>query len=52
MFYLHQHLVVGEGDEIQGQFTLGPNSKNPRDMDISIKYTHGAIEAEHSYRMC
>lgn len=56
IFYLHDQVAVKEGEEMSGQFTLGPNKVNPRDLDITIDYKlKGAliqVEDSHSYMMC
>jgi hypothetical protein len=39
VFYLSEPLTVCAGEEINGEIQCRPNSKNPRDLDIDIKYT-------------
>eukprot|EP01114_Cavostelium_apophysatum_P007326 TRINITY_DN19412_c0_g1_i1.p1 TRINITY_DN19412_c0_g1~~TRINITY_DN19412_c0_g1_i1.p1 ORF type:complete len:345 (-),score=97.71 TRINITY_DN19412_c0_g1_i1:61-1095(-) len=39
VFYLDEVLSVKKGEEIRGEFTLKPNAKNPRDLDIVIEYS-------------
>jgi len=38
VFYLDEVLYVSQGDEIQGVLYSKPNTKNPRDLDISLFY--------------
>ncbi|KAA6378736.1 MAG: putative Protein arginine N-methyltransferase [Streblomastix strix] len=40
VFYLPQPWRVRNKDVIEGQFTLSPNKKNKREMDITILYRH------------
>jgi len=44
VFYLNDVLSVKKGEEIRGEFSCKPNTKNPRDLDISIEYK---FEGEH-----
>jgi len=45
VFYLNEPLSVYSGEEIMGEFSCKPNAKNPREMDIMVRYTHkGAVE--------
>lgn len=56
VFYLEETLTVKSGECIQGQIRCAPNAKNPRDLDIGLRYEfHGelmSIEADHEYHMC
>jgi len=38
VFYLNDVLYMNEGEELIGVLQAGPNSKNPRDIDIKIHY--------------
>jgi protein arginine N-methyltransferase 1 len=38
VFYLQEVLCMKKGEEITGEFTCKPNAKNPRDLDITIRY--------------
>jgi len=38
VFYMNDVLSMKKGEEIRGEFNCKPNSKNPRDLDISITY--------------
>lgn len=55
VFYTGDALVVDENDKINGQISVAPNARNPRDLDIVIDYqVEGAIPASErrEYRMC
>ncbi|KAJ3412006.1 Protein arginine N-methyltransferase 1 [Chytridiales sp. JEL 0842] len=56
VFYLTDYLTVKAGETITGTFSLGPNEKNNRDLDITISYSfqgeHSSLEATHQYKMC
>ena len=55
MLYLADNLSVRAGEKIQGTLSCRPNARNPRDLDIDVKYTfHGAYQetsAEQKYYM-
>jgi protein arginine N-methyltransferase 1 len=38
VFYLEDTLIVHQGDEISGDITCAPNARNPRDLDIALRY--------------
>jgi protein arginine N-methyltransferase 1 len=40
VFYIEDVLSVSEGDAISGYISCKPNEKNPRDLDIEIKYDY------------
>jgi len=58
VFYLKEHLIVNEGEEIKGSFSLKTNANNERDLDIVIKYSFegasetGIITDTLDYKMC
>ena len=56
VFYLEETIVVDEGEKITGTVTCKPNSRNPRDLDISISYDvqsrHGKFNGTQNYHMC
>lgn len=60
VLYLPRDLQVHEGDAVLGSIGCRPNLKNPRDLDIEIKYRHesgstGEVivpETIHHYHMC
>eukprot|EP01095_Lingulamoeba_sp_RSL-Kostka_P008939 TRINITY_DN3050_c0_g1_i1.p1 TRINITY_DN3050_c0_g1~~TRINITY_DN3050_c0_g1_i1.p1 ORF type:complete len:364 (-),score=118.82 TRINITY_DN3050_c0_g1_i1:225-1316(-) len=49
VFYLKDVLLLDVSDEISGTLSCKPNSKNPRDLDIIIKYKH---EGPHNTVEC
>lgn len=53
VFYTPDTLTVSQGDHITGELTCRPNARNPRDLDITIKYEapHEASTEIH-YKMC
>jgi len=55
VFYLSDVLSVKKGEEIRGEFFCKPNSKNPRDLDLSIAYkfsgTYDTVNAVHHYTL-
>ena len=56
MFYLEESGPVGEGEAITGTFSLRPNLRNHRDLDIDLVVEHRGEEGEYReekhYRMC
>ena len=55
VFYLKEPLTICGGEEIQGQISCVPNSKNPRDLDIEINMSFAgrfqSIDQTQSYRL-
>ena len=55
VLYLEDALTVCEGEEVTGTLSCRPNAKNPRDLDISLRYdfagSHGEAHREQQYRM-
>lgn len=53
VFYLEDVLSMKKGEEIRGEFSMKPNAKNPRDLDMSISYKfkgeHDSIQATQQY---
>lgn len=53
VFYLNEVISMKKGEEIRGEFTCKPNSKNPRDLDLVISYKfkgqYDTIEATQNY---
>ncbi|KDP33742.1 hypothetical protein JCGZ_07313 [Jatropha curcas] len=39
VLYLEDVLTICEGEALTGSMTVAPNKKNPRDIDIMVKYT-------------
>ncbi len=58
VFYLKDDIVTSKGDVIKGRLSCRPNGKNPRDLDISIEYTHQSADGKDlssdklDYLMC
>jgi len=56
VFYLEESGPVGEGEAITGTFSLRPNLRNHRDLDIDLVVEHrgegGEYREERHYRMC
>jgi protein arginine N-methyltransferase 1 len=38
VFYLHDVIPVCQGEKLEGRLSCRPNGKNPRDLDIDVKY--------------
>ncbi|KDO59263.1 hypothetical protein CISIN_1g015306mg [Citrus sinensis] len=55
VLYLEDVLTICEGEAISGSLTVAPNKKNPRDVDIMLKYSlqgrHSAISRIQYYKM-
>jgi len=53
VFYLKDVLTLKKGEEIKGEYTMKPNAKNPRDMDITVHYTLNGeidkVDVTHNY---
>jgi len=53
VFYLRDVLSIKKGEEIRGEFTLKPNAKNHRDLDITIEFKfageYQTITGKHEY---
>ncbi|KAJ3524166.1 hypothetical protein NM688_g8608 [Phlebia brevispora] len=54
VFYTPDTLTVSQGDHITGELSCKPNARNPRDLDIVIKYqtTSDEEQREMQYKMC
>ncbi|KAI9193224.1 S-adenosyl-L-methionine-dependent methyltransferase [Polychytrium aggregatum] len=56
VFYLQDALTVKKGEIVTGSFSLKPNVKNERDLDIILRYQfkgqYGSIDTVHEYKMC
>lgn len=39
VLYLEDVLTICQGEELIGTMTVAPNIKNPRDVDITVKYS-------------
>ncbi|GAB4813615.1 hypothetical protein N2152v2_000661 [Parachlorella kessleri] len=55
VFYLKDTLIVHQGEQITGEVSCAPNSKNPRDLDIAVAYAlkgkKGSWAGKQEYRM-
>lgn len=57
VFYLHDVLTVEQGEQISGVIDVKPNTKNRRDLDISISYKlespdpHRQAQGQGEYKM-
>jgi len=55
VFYLDDYLTVKHGEEINGTFTMKPNTRNNRDLDFQIDVEfHGELSdctESHNYKM-
>jgi len=53
VFYLEDVLSMKKGEEIRGEFNCKPNSKNFRELDITISYKfqgeYDTVQANHNY---
>jgi len=48
IFYLHDYITVTRGEKIQIEFSMKPNGKNKRDLDMNLKVDHdGAVASLH-----
>lgn len=47
MFYLEQPLTICGGEQLKGRFSMAPNARNKRDLDIKIK-----VEFEGKHSQC
>ncbi|TPX72836.1 hypothetical protein SpCBS45565_g00295 [Spizellomyces sp. 'palustris'] len=56
VFYLRDYITIKQGETIAGRFSLAPNDKNPRDLDIIIDFAFqgqlSTIQDRHEYKMC
>ncbi|KAG0654569.1 Protein arginine N-methyltransferase 1 [Rhodotorula mucilaginosa] len=54
VFYLSDMVTLQQGESIEGQITVAPNQRNPRDLDIVIDYEakgQHAVKERREYRM-
>jgi len=55
VLYLEDVLTICEGEEIVGSMTIAQNKKNPRDVDIMLKYflsgRHCSVSRTQYYKM-
>ncbi|RRT47923.1 hypothetical protein B296_00051893, partial [Ensete ventricosum] len=55
VLYLEDVLTICEGEAVVGSLTVEPNEKNPRDVDIMLKYLingqHCQVSRTQHYKM-
>ncbi len=53
VFYTPSTLTVNRGDQVNGSLSCAPNTRNPRDLDIGIRYrVNDDEETRVHYKMC
>jgi PRMT5 arginine-N-methyltransferase len=53
VFYTPDTLRISDGEKIKGKLTCSPNSRNNRDLDITISYsTPNSERTQVDYKMC
>jgi len=52
VFYTPSTLRISEGQKIQGRLSCAPNTKNNRDLDITISYEANGAKETVEYKMC
>ena len=52
MFYTPTTITISEGQTIRGRLSCAPNTKNNRDLDITISYETDGEEVNVEYKMC
>lgn len=52
VFYTPSTITISEGEKIRGRLTCAPNTKNNRDLDITISYETGGVVEIVEYKMC
>lgn len=52
VLYLEDVLTVCQGESIVGSMTVAPNKKNPRDVDIMLKYSVNGQRCRVSRTLC
>jgi len=54
-FYLDEGLTVKQGEKLSGTFSMKPNERNPRDLDIHLavefKGEYATVSESHDYKM-
>ena len=52
VFYLDKEVKIRKGDEVSGEFSMKPNTRNVRDLDFEIKVEFGgSVNETNTYRM-
>ena len=54
VFYTPETLTINSGDQVRGSLSCAPNARNPRDLDIRIKYriNQDGDQTAVQYKMC
>ena len=52
VFYTPSTITISEGQAIRGRLSCAPNTKNNRDLDITIAYETDGQEVTVEYKMC
>ena len=52
VFYTPSTITISQGEKIRGRLACAPNTKNNRDLDITISYETDGREIIADYRMC
>jgi len=54
VFYTPETLTINSGDQVRGILSCAPNARNPRDLDIRIKYrvNQDGDQTAVQYKMC
>lgn len=52
VFYTPSTITISEGQKIRGRLSCAPNTKNNRDLDITISYETDGKETVVEYKMC
>jgi len=55
IFYLHDYITVSRGEKVRIEFSMKPNGKNKRDLDMTLKVDHdgavGSLHENNEYKM-
>jgi len=52
VFYTPSTITISQGEKIRGRLSCAPNTKNNRDLDITISYETDGREVTADYKMC
>ena len=52
VFYTPSTITISQGEQIRGRLSCAPNTKNNRDLDITISYETAETEVIAEYKMC
>ncbi|KAI9571162.1 protein arginine N-methyltransferase [Boletus coccyginus] len=51
VFYTPSTITISDGEKINGTLTCAPNTRNNRDLDITVEYTAGGETTKVEYKM-